>query len=208
MTARHVVVDLGGVLFPFDHAHRLHRLSAAFGLSPERVDEALWTSGFSADCDRGVHATAAEVRSGIRAATGFTGSDETLDTEWCSAFRPDRAVAAELLGRTPQPVLFTNNGPLEEEVLTRLYPEMFEGFGRLVFSHRIGHRKPEAAAFAAVTELLGARPGDVLLIDDSLRNTEAARAFGWDAVHYRGPRSLHGAGPGQGPPDRSPTRTS
>lgn len=208
MTARHVVVDLGGVLFPFDHAHRLQRLSVAFGLPPARVDALLWTSGFSADCDRGGYATAAEVRLRIRAVTGFTGSDELLDTEWCSAFRPDHAVAAELLGRKPEPVLFTNNGPLEEEVLPRLYPEMFQPFGRLLFSHRLGHRKPEAAAFAAVTDLLGARPGDVLLIDDSLRNTEASRAFGWDAVHYRGLGSLHRAGPEQGPPGRRPTGTS
>lgn len=190
MAVRHLVVDLGGVLFAFDHAHRLRRLSALFGLEPARVDALLWGSGFSADCDRGVYATADEVRAGVRAATGFTGDDAELDAAWCAAFRPDRSVAAGLLGRSPAPVLFTNNGPLEEEALPRMYPEMFRPFARLVFSHRLGHRKPEAAAFAAVTELLGARPEEVLLVDDSTRNTDAARAFGWEARVHRGLPSL------------------
>jgi hypothetical protein len=43
-----LLVDLGGVLFSFDHEHRLDVLGECLGLPPGRVDELLWRSGFSA----------------------------------------------------------------------------------------------------------------------------------------------------------------
>ncbi|WP_326822572.1 HAD family hydrolase [Streptosporangium sp. NBC_01756] len=192
MSIRHLVVDLGGVLFRFDHAHRLKRLAAAFSLSPDQVDELLWSSGFSGDCDRGRYASAAQVRTAIAAATGFDGDDERLDTEWCSAFHPDQAVLDELRRHRGSLTLtvFTNNGPLEEEALPRLHPEAFDGFEHLLFSHRLRHRKPEPAAFAAATDRLGAAAHEVVFIDDSPANVDAARAFGWTAFHFRGPETV------------------
>jgi glucose-1-phosphatase len=195
MSRQHLVLDLGGVLFHFDHARRLQRLADIFALPADRIDELLWQSGFSADCDSGTYPHAAEVRDRIRAATGFTGGDGRLDAAWCSAFVPDQAVRKALnRHRGARPVaLFTNNGPLEEEALLRLYPTMFDGFEQLLFSHRLGHRKPAAAAFDAAARRLGAAPGDVLFIDDSRANIDAARAAGWAAVHFRGAQTLERA---------------
>jgi putative hydrolase of the HAD superfamily len=184
MRARHLVVDLGGVLFGFDHGRRLDRLAALFALPRERLDEVLWRSGFSADCDSGRYEDAARVRAEIRARTGFGGSDDELDRGWCSAFLPCHDVAAVLRRYGGPRTLFTNNGPLEEATLPRLHPGVFEGFDGLVFSHRLGDRKPSPAAFAAFTRLVGVPPGDVLFVDDSAANVEAARAHGWTAVRY------------------------
>ena len=81
-----LLVDLGGVLFSFDHGHRLNVLGECLGLPPGRVDELLWQSGFSAGCDAGRYRDAAAVRAQIRRITGYAGRDERLDTAWCSAF--------------------------------------------------------------------------------------------------------------------------
>lgn len=195
MSRQHLVLDLGGVLFHFDHARRLRRLADTFALPADRIDELLWRSGFSADCDAGEYPHPAEIRDRIRAATGFTGSDDHLDAAWCSAFLPDHAVREALnRHRGTRPVaLFTNNGPLEEEALLRLYPTMFDGFEQLLFSHRLGHRKPDRAAFDAVSQQLGATPGDTLFIDDSRANLDAARAAGWTAILFRGAETLEQA---------------
>ncbi|WP_406323964.1 HAD-IA family hydrolase [Streptomyces sp. NBC_01637] len=192
MSPQHLVVDLGGVLFHFDHAHRLQRLADVFALPTDRIDMLLWRSGFSADCDWGKYTHAAEIRDCIRAATGFTGSDDDLDAAWCSAFRPDHAVREALeRHRDSLPLaLFTNNGPLEQEALMGLYPTMFDGFGHLLFSYRLGHRKPDPAAFDAAAKQLGACPGDILFIDDSAANTDAARAAGWTALRFRSRETL------------------
>ena len=66
-----LLVDLGGVLFSFDHGHRLNALGECLGLAPGRVDELLWQSGFSADCDAGRYRDAAAVRAQIRRITGY-----------------------------------------------------------------------------------------------------------------------------------------
>jgi glucose-1-phosphatase len=195
MRHHHLVIDLGGVLFAFDHAHRLRQMAVMFSLPPDRVDELLWKSGFSADCDSGVYTNATQVRDRIRAATGFTGSDEQLDIAWCSAFRPDHRVreALERHRGSRSLTLFTNNGPLEEEVLVRLYPKMFDGFGQLLFSYRLGRRKPAPAAFDGVSERLGAHPGEILFIDDSPANIDTACGLGWTAIQFGGPETIERA---------------
>lgn len=188
-----MVVDLGGVLFEFDHSHRLQVMSAAFGVPPERLHDLLWTSGFSADADAGRYTSAAEVRDRIRAITGFAGTDDDIDAAWCSAFRPDLKVRSALTRHHGSLTLFTNNGPLEEEVLRRRHSEMFDGFDQVLFSYRLGHSKPEPAAFEAVASQLGAAPEELVFVDDSPANTEMARRLGWTAYTFEGAETIERA---------------
>lgn len=186
-----LLVDLGGVLFSFDHEHRLNVLGGCLGLPPGRVDELLWQSGFSASCDAGRYRDAAAVRAQVRRITGYAGPDEDLDAAWCSAFRPDPDVM-RLLARHPgsQRGVFTNNGPLEEEVLTRLYPDAFGPFEHLFFCWRLTANKPDLAVYRQVAGLLAVPPGQISFADDSAGNVEAAQACGWKAVRYRSPGDL------------------
>lgn len=187
-----LLVDLGGVLFSFDHPHRLRVLGQLFGRPPDQVDALLWESGFSADCDAGRYPDAAAVRAQVRQITGYTGTDEDLDAAWCSAFQPDQQVLGLLAARRAglRSGVFTNNGPLEEEALTRLYPGAFEIFADRFFCHRLAANKPDPAVYRQVTELLGARPEDISFVDDSADNVAAARRCGWTAVPYHQPSDL------------------
>lgn len=63
-----LLIDLGGVLFEFDHQYRLQVLGSRLGLAPDKTDALLWRSGFSADCDAGRYPSAAAVRAEIRRA--------------------------------------------------------------------------------------------------------------------------------------------
>ncbi|GAB3426740.1 HAD family hydrolase [Flindersiella endophytica] len=191
----HLVLDLGGVLFTFDHARRLRELSATCSLPPDRLHALLWTSGLSADADAGRFPSAEDFRARVRASTGFTGADDDLDLAWCSAFRPDWRVREVLNAHRGSLTLFTNNGPLEEEVLLRCYPAMFEGFGQLLFSYRLGHRKPDPAAFGAVSSRLGvgATAGEIRFVDDSHANCDVARSLGWTAYPFQGPETVEQA---------------
>jgi phosphoglycolate phosphatase-like HAD superfamily hydrolase len=186
-----LLVDLGGVLFSFDHQHRLNELGECLGLPPGRVDELLWQSGFSAGCDAGSYRDAAAIRAQIRRITGYNGSDEHLDTAWCSAFCPDPGVVGLLTRhRGGRRGVFTNNGPLEEEVLTRLYPDTFGLFEHLFFCWRLTASKPDPAVYRQVADLLAVPPGQISFADDSADNVEAALACGWNAVAYRSPGDL------------------
>jgi putative hydrolase of the HAD superfamily len=81
--------------------------------------------------------------------------------------------------------VFTNNGPLEEEVLTRLYPEVFALFDRLFFCHRMSANKPDPAVYEEVSAELSVSPAQIRFADDGEDNVEAARRAGWTAVAYR-----------------------
>ncbi|MEM7124627.1 MAG: HAD-IA family hydrolase [Pseudomonadota bacterium] len=59
-------------------------------------------------------------------------------------------------------------------------------FDRMFASSSMGVRKPDTQFWRIITDEMGEVAGpEVLLIDDSQRNVEAARQFGWQAIHYR-----------------------
>ena len=45
--------------------------------------------------------------------------------------------------------------------------------------------KPDGRIFALALARLDVRPEEVVFVDDFVRNIEAARAFGMQAVHFR-----------------------
>lgn len=66
----------------------------------------------------------------------------------------------------------------------------FRFFHCAVASHLIHAAKPDPKAFAIACSKFEAEPARCLLIDDALANTEAARAAGWQAIHFQGAAAL------------------
>ncbi|WP_144138063.1 HAD family hydrolase [Paraburkholderia sp. BCC1884] len=68
------------------------------------------------------------------------------------------------------------------------YP-VLRRFRDIVVSGRVGLAKPDPAIYAAMRErieaqLPGIASGELVFIDDNLKNIEAATALGWHAVHH------------------------
>jgi putative hydrolase of the HAD superfamily len=63
-------------------------------------------------------------------------------------------------------------------------------FEAIHYAADYGCGKPEPAFFEAVATRTGHAPQELLLIDDSARNVEAARACGWRAGLWDGSRTL------------------
>ena len=64
--------------------------------------------------------------------------------------------------------------------------DFFDLFDDGVFSARVQKMKPDAAIFNAAARRFGRTPAELLFIDDVADNVDAARALGWQALHYRG----------------------
>jgi FMN phosphatase YigB (HAD superfamily) len=64
--------------------------------------------------------------------------------------------------------------------------QSFRLFHRAVASHLIQAAKPDPKSFAIACREFRAAPAELLFIDDSLVNAEAARAAGWHAIHFKG----------------------
>eukprot|EP00898_Chlorokybus_atmophyticus_P000703 jgi/Chlat1/1633/Chrsp127S01880 len=57
-------------------------------------------------------------------------------------------------------------------------------------SCHIGYRKPERNVFQYIINKLGVHPEDCCLVDDSVRNTDAARDFGMRAIQFQDANQL------------------
>lgn len=57
-------------------------------------------------------------------------------------------------------------------------------FRALFASGQMGLRKPDPGFFARIEAWSGLGPPDILLVDDSATNTEAAAARGWQVFHF------------------------
>jgi len=59
-------------------------------------------------------------------------------------------------------------------------------FDGMIYSAELGEQKPNEEFFTRAAGRLPARtPGEIMFLDDSLANVEAATRVGWNALHYR-----------------------
>ena len=65
-----------------------------------------------------------------------------------------------------------------------LWNSFVEKFEALFLSYEIGHRKPDASYFNYVLEHMNALPEEVLFVDDSQANIEAAEALGINTLLF------------------------
>jgi glucose-1-phosphatase len=189
-----LVLDLGGVVFRYDHEARLRKLSDLCGVPEDELDAMFWKSDFVDDCDAGRLGDVEDVRRAIRSRLDWQGPDDALDEAWCSALTPDPTVVALLASRPrPGPRLagLTNNGPLEEHTYQRLHPEL-NFFETVLYSHRLRATKPSRQAYETATSLLRVTPEEVLFIDDNPENVEGAKRFGWQAEVFESADTVAG----------------
>ena len=184
-----VVFDLGGVVCRFDPARRLSLLADATGLAAVDIDAAIWGSGLDRQAELG-RLSRAETYDAVLARVDRRIGADTLRAIWSTAFVPDPAVV-DLVARCNVPTaLLTNNGPIVEDCLAAELASVAQPGGHVFTSWRLGARKPSSEVFASVADALAIEPAALVLIDDDLRNVDAARSAGWLAVQYEDPRQL------------------
>jgi putative hydrolase of the HAD superfamily len=63
-------------------------------------------------------------------------------------------------------------------------------FDGIFFSAAIGHKKPTPEFYAHVEQVLGVPGREIIFVDDTLENVEAARHRNWQSVHWTGDKNL------------------
>jgi HAD superfamily hydrolase (TIGR01509 family) len=103
------------------------------------------------------------------------------------AFDPDDEMLALVDTLRPgiETGLLTNNGPVALDGVMRLLPQIGRRFDHLFFSCQLGAVKPERKVFEAVLKRIGRPADEVLFVDDSAANVEAASALGIQAIQFR-----------------------
>jgi putative hydrolase of the HAD superfamily len=188
---RVALFDLGGVLFRYSPEIRWQGFAELTGLEPSELEKRLAGSGYSRACDLGRLRGDRAWQEGQRL-LGQRLSRERFVQIWVSAFRPDQEVLA-LAGQVKEQAavaLLTNNSDLVREGLELCWPEALAPFMPRIFSSDLGLTKPDPRLFHQAASLLGAAVGEILLVDDSPANTDAAAALGFRVHRYRDPPAL------------------
>ncbi len=188
MPIKALLIDVDGVLIdgrPEDGRHWQTSLEADLGISPDALREHL----FAPHWERIVVGQAALMPHLTDALHTIapTVSPTTLISYWFARdARLDTSLLAELACARATGVqvhLATNQEHLRATYLMETLG-LAQQVDAIFYSARLGAKKPEPEFFAKVQVAVGMRADELLLVDDSRPNVDAAQRAGWHALHW------------------------
>jgi putative hydrolase of the HAD superfamily len=161
------------------------RLQRVTGLDLQHPDSPYWRPRL--DFDAGILDAQAywSMVIGRPLPAGVVDRLEQLDAAQWSHLNPTTVSALATLQSRNQRLALLSNMPAGMASRFSSEASWVEYFNRLFFSGILGMVKPERRIFDFVLHELGARPEQVLFVDDNLANIEAARSLGLQTLHYR-----------------------
>ena len=195
---RHVVLDFGGVLYDIDHAAPAkaffdlgftdfqnwfahgHQYPVIDDLECGRISDHMFLQVLQSRCTPGT----------------------TLDDvkkAWNSiliGLRPDIMPVLTALKSQFDLVLFSNTNAIhaqffERQILDDIGRDFSNAFRQIIYSHRLGERKPDPKAYLTLAKELDLDASGTLFIDDTESNVVGAIHVGWQAtLHNPKDRSL------------------
>ncbi|MGE8208806.1 MAG: HAD-IA family hydrolase [Stenotrophomonas rhizophila] len=186
-----LLLDFDGVLVRHARHLRVRHLAASTGCSVAQVQAALFDSGLEQQHDAGLDS--ALYLQQVSAALGSTLSIAQWQAARIAASLPQAGVIEriEQVARRLPIAILTNNGAMMADTIPRILPTLATALhGRILCSGALGGRKPDPAVFVQAVELLGARAGRVLFIDDLFTNVRGARQAGLQAETAADSRSI------------------
>lgn len=182
----HVVFDLGGVIFRLDKMNAIRRFKEIGVTQAEEFLDDYAQQGIFGDLEAGV-LTAEQYRDELSRFTGKALTMEQLEYAWTG-------YAAELFQRNFDALLRLRREGFPVALLSNTNPFMmrwarsteFDGnghgldyyFDRLYLSYEMRMMKPSPEIFKAMIDREQTAHGNILFIDDSARNCQAAAALG------------------------------
>jgi len=143
----------------------------------------------------------------LRKATGLTLSNAQLETAWNAMlldFPTDRLQWLDQIKNKYNIYLFSNTNAIHYKAFTSIYaqtapmidfnPDFNHFFKTAYYSHTLGQRKPEVAAFEAVLQDSGLDPAQTLFIDDTISNIEGAQKAGLQTLFLSGGLTVQDVG--------------
>ena len=195
---KNIIFDLGGVLIILNY--QLTR-KAFEDLGVEDFD-AFYTQHAANPLFENLEVGAIEPEAfyeALRVATGLTLTNSQIETAWNAMlldFPLDRLEWLSQIKNKYNIYLFSNTNAIHYNAFINIYRQVapqlglntqFEHFFiTAYYSHTLGQRKPEVAAFEAVIRDANLDPAQTLFIDDTLLNIEGAQKAGLQTLFLSG----------------------
>ena len=183
-----VLFDYGMVLSAPRNPRVWTELAGLSGLQEADLEREYWLR--RDDYDAGV-LSGEDFWSGIGTSAGATYSPEQLRAMndgdvrlWGDLNEPMVQWVRQLHDAGVRTGILSNMGDRMAEGLVARF-DWIGRFHHAVWSHALNMRKPDPAIYAQSAAGLGVEPAKILFIDDKTENTEAAIAFGMQAIVYK-----------------------
>ncbi len=180
---KHLVLDIGNVLLPFDSARMAARAAEILGCDPAMVITAI--HGLNEEFETGrmseedfFKAVAARLRGNI--------APDVLEPLWCDIFEVNLPMVNFMRATRARGIpvyLLSNTNPAHVRFFERHHPFILETDGR-VYSHLEGVMKPDRLIFDRLIARYGIYPKQTLFVDDLEKNIATARSLGFIFWHY------------------------
>ncbi len=186
-----IIFDLGGVLLNWNP----HRLYAPFFNSSAEIDHFLREINFSEwnlqqDAGRsfseGVAALSAEF-------PHYADLIRAYHERWEDSVPgpiDETVTLLKRLKRAGHPLYALTNFSAETFPIMRRRYNFLQLFEHILVSGEVGVIKPNPAIYRLMLEKIGRPASECLFIDDSAKNTAAARQLGFDVIQFRSPAML------------------
>ncbi len=191
--AEALLFDLGNVVVRIDFDEAFRSWGASSGKSPEWFKTRFYMDEAYERHERG-KISAEEYFEVLRNRLETEMTDGQFAQGWNSIFLDVIPGMPELLEKAKRNLplyIFSNTNA--EKFWMEKYSSILPLFDRVFTSVELGWRKPEAEAFAAISEAIRVPPSRILFFDDTSENVEGARRAGLRAVHVRTIRDIEGA---------------
>lgn len=190
---RAVILDYGEVLCVRPERHTLERMAKVFGIEPTRFFELYGTS--RDPYDQGV--ISAEQywqdfakRAGAGVNDSLIEQLRSLDTEMWSSTNPEMLHWVALLDEAGLATALLSNMQHDMAAYARKNFPWLKHFDHQILSCELRLIKPDPAIFHKSIERIGAKPEEILFIDDRQPNIDGAKSTGIAAIRFENIKQL------------------
>ncbi|MFW6174777.1 MAG: HAD family hydrolase [Chloroflexota bacterium] len=181
---RHIVFDLGNVLFPVDESIAAREVARLSGYDQSTAQEVMFGPHRKQPLESGIEGWQDWANS-VRTELSLDIPDRHLEQIFTSILSPDddMLALAEELATDYGVGCCSNTSEPHWRAMCAAAPFLSRMAPR-VLSYEVGAMKPDSAVYSAVVDGAGVEAGSVLFIDDTETNVAAARATGLNAVRF------------------------
>lgn len=188
MRILNIIFDLGGVIVDLDMSRTYNSFTRFFGEAAVELENGYLKSKVLRQYETGAIDTESFLSQLLQLAKNGETRDEVVAAWNAMLVRiPDERVKMlEELGRSHRIFILSNTNEIHEDYFEKLVPgceRLSDMFEKAYYSHRIGCRKPDPAAFTAVLEDSGIKAEETLFVDDLVDNIATAKKLNFQTLH-------------------------
>ena len=185
-----LLFDLGGVIINLYPEKTFHAFSEIADLPKNKIMAAYEDAAYFKLHEKGLLKNDV-FRDKLRSALNFVTDDTTLDSAWNAMLGDipnERINQIRELKKQYKCMVLSNTNAIHERAFHQIlqkahaYKHLNELFDKVFFSHELNERKPNIKIYKDVIARCGFKAEEILFLDDSIVNTDAAERAGMQSL--------------------------